>query len=83
MGVDLHERGSRCRRLLCLGVECQAEPVGEPGEVIEHPNDVRHLEAGLVIETERAKRLPITFDHPGRSRAELLGQSAESAGAII
>ncbi len=64
------------------GIELQAEAVSEAGEVVEDADDVRHFEAGVVIEVEIAQGLPVRRDHPGRSRAHLLRDGAEGALAV-
>jgi len=60
-------------------VELEAEAVREAGEVVEDADDVRHLQAGAVVEAEIAQRLPVFRDHPGRRRAHLLPDRAEGA----
>jgi hypothetical protein len=67
----------------CLRVERQSETVGQPSQVVEHPDDVRDLETSVVIESQSSKSLPVALDHSGGRRAQLVSDLAESAAAFI
>lgn len=73
------DSGRRCR--LRLRIELETEAVGEPREVIEQADDVRHLEAGAIVEAEPTQRLPVGLDHPRRRRAQLLRELAKGTFA--
>jgi hypothetical protein len=46
------ERDARARCRLGPGIEPEPEAVGEPRQMVEDPDDVRDLEAGLVVEAD-------------------------------
>ena len=55
----------------------QAQPIGQPCEVVEDADDVREFEACLIVEAQIPKWLPILFDHQRGGGAELFRQSAQ------
>lgn len=66
VGSISREGFARLRCLTRLGIERQPEAIGQSGQVIEHADDVGHLEAALVVEAERPQWLPVGLDEAGR-----------------
>ena len=72
------ERYSSFRGVECLGIELQTQAICQPRQVVEYPDDVRHLQAGLVIEAKVAQWLPVPLHHARRRCRQLLGHRCES-----
>ena len=60
----------------------QTQPVGEPGEIVENPDDMRHLQTGPVVKSQRPQRLPIVWRHPGWGRTEFFRDRTEGLLAL-
>ena len=66
-----------------LGIECQSKAVGKACEVVEHPDDVRDLQTGMIVEPECPQRSPIVFNKPCGCRTQLVCDFAECPSTIV
>jgi hypothetical protein len=62
-------------------VNAQSEAVRQARQMVEHPHDVGHLEAALVVEPDLAQRGPVVGADRVRVGAQLLRDRAQRAGA--
>ena len=51
--------------------------------MVEHPNNVRHFEAGLVVESERSQWLPVALDHSSGVRTQLVRNFTKRASPFV
>ena len=54
----------------------QTQSIGQAGQIVEDPDDMRDLKNRLVVEPEIAERFPIGLHHLRRCGAQLLGDVA-------
>lgn len=55
----------------------QPEAIGQAGQIVEDTNDVRDLQAALVIKSQFTQRLPVFLDHAGWRGTEFLRQGTQ------
>jgi hypothetical protein len=60
----------------------QTQAVSESGEVIEDSDDMRHLEAAFVVESQVSKIFPVLLDDPGWCLRQLIGELSERPIAL-
>jgi hypothetical protein len=63
--------GAASRRLQRSIIDRDPEAIGQPRQVVEDPHHVGHLQASLIIESDRSQIVPVLWTDRGGLTTEL------------